>query len=175
MLLVWVWIPSILLKIENNKKIIFELLFTPKILFICLFTLFISHEQCNRCWLKEKKRGGKNAFAWKCKRNPNTLLMYLLSSIEKKLWKNEKGYKKISYFFHFHINFFKNNWLIDALKAFIYIYIYELFYYSIFLDLLYSLSTRNNRQCCWWSTCLSRSLICLLFVLCCWVPACSHQ
>ena len=51
--LVWVWIPLILLKTKNNKKIIFRLLFTPKTLFIYLFALFMSHEQCNRHWLKK--------------------------------------------------------------------------------------------------------------------------
>ena len=43
----------ILLKIEienNKKKIIFGLLFTLKILFICLNALFMSHEQCKRRW-----------------------------------------------------------------------------------------------------------------------------
>ena len=44
---------------ENNKKIIFGLLFTPKTLFICLFVLFMSHEQCNRLWLKNKNKNKK--------------------------------------------------------------------------------------------------------------------
>ena len=43
-----VWIPLILLKTENNKKIIFELLFTQKTMFIWLFVLFMSHEKYNR-------------------------------------------------------------------------------------------------------------------------------
>ena len=43
----YVWISFILLKIENNKKIISRLLFTPKILFICIFR-----------WFKKKKKWG---------------------------------------------------------------------------------------------------------------------
>ena len=58
---IWcVWILLILLKIENNKKIFSELLFTPKTLFICLFDLFMSHKQCNRRWLKKKKPKTQN-------------------------------------------------------------------------------------------------------------------
>ena len=45
-----VWIPLILLKIENNKKIIKKLLFTRGLLFICLLALFMSHEQCKKRW-----------------------------------------------------------------------------------------------------------------------------
>ena len=41
-----VWIPLILLKTENNKKIISGYCSHQKTLFICLDTLFISHEQC---------------------------------------------------------------------------------------------------------------------------------
>ena len=51
-----VWISLILLKTENNKKIISELLFTQKILFICLFALFMSHEQYKRCWSFKKRK-----------------------------------------------------------------------------------------------------------------------
>ena len=62
-----VWISLILLKTKNNKKIISKLLFTQKILFICLFALFMSHEQYKRCWSfkkrkkkREKKRSQKH-------------------------------------------------------------------------------------------------------------------
>ena len=56
-----IWILLILLKIKNwkKKKKISGLLFTPKTLFICLFALFMSHEQCNRLWLKKKKKKEK--------------------------------------------------------------------------------------------------------------------
>ena len=48
----WDWILLILLKTENWKlKTIKKLLFTKG--------LFISDEQCNRCWLKKKKKGLK--------------------------------------------------------------------------------------------------------------------
>ena len=42
------------LKIKNNKKIIKKLLFTLKVLCICLNALFIFHEQCKRHWFKKK-------------------------------------------------------------------------------------------------------------------------
>ena len=35
--------------IKINKKIIFKLLFTSQILYICLNTLFMSYEQCKKC------------------------------------------------------------------------------------------------------------------------------
>ena len=50
-----VWISLILLKTENNKKNNFRSLFTQKILFICLFELFTSHEQYKRYWFLKKK------------------------------------------------------------------------------------------------------------------------
>ena len=51
-----IWIPFILLKTENNTKIIKKLLFELWLLFICLIALFMSHEQCNRRWVKKKKK-----------------------------------------------------------------------------------------------------------------------
>ena len=52
----WVLISFILLKTENNKKIIFSYYLLKKSLFICIFALFISHEQCKRRWSKKKKK-----------------------------------------------------------------------------------------------------------------------
>ena len=49
------------LKIENNKKIIKKLLFTKG--------LFISDEQCNRRWLKKKKKRLETRFDAKHGRN----------------------------------------------------------------------------------------------------------
>ena len=49
--------PLILLKIKNNKKIIYSYYSPKKILFIGMFALFMSHEQCKRRWsLKKKKK-----------------------------------------------------------------------------------------------------------------------
>ena len=50
-----VWILFILLKIENNKKIIKKLLFTYLALFISLKSLFMDNEQCQTHVQGEKK------------------------------------------------------------------------------------------------------------------------
>ena len=51
-------------KQKTIKKIIKKLLFMCKLLFICLDELFMSHEQCIRCWSVKIKKG------WNAKR-PN--------------------------------------------------------------------------------------------------------
>ena len=43
---------------KNDKKIFSNYCLLMKFLFICLIALFMSHEQCNRCWFK-KKRGAE--------------------------------------------------------------------------------------------------------------------
>ena len=54
-----VWILLILLKTENNKKKKTKLLFMLKVLCIYLNALFMSHEQCKRCWFKKEKKKKK--------------------------------------------------------------------------------------------------------------------
>ena len=58
--LVCVWIPLILLKIENNKKIYFDYCSLMNLLFIGLIALFMSHEQCTKRWSQKKKKKAKN-------------------------------------------------------------------------------------------------------------------
>ena len=58
---IWcIWIPLILLKTENNKKIFSGYYSLMKLLCICLITLF-GHEQCKRRWIKKKKKKRANA------------------------------------------------------------------------------------------------------------------
>ena len=54
-----VWIPLILLKIENNKKLFFGYYSLMKSLCICLIALLMSHEQCKRRWIKKKKNDAR--------------------------------------------------------------------------------------------------------------------
>ena len=55
---VCVWISLILLKIKNNKKLFSNYCLLLKLLFICLFILFMFHEQDKRAlsWKKKKKK-----------------------------------------------------------------------------------------------------------------------
>ena len=52
----------------------------------------MSHKECNRRWFKKKKKKkGKNASAWKCRRDPNTLLLnYAIDTHTHKI-KNKKN------------------------------------------------------------------------------------
>ena len=74
--LVCVWIPLILLKIENNKKKYFDYCSLMNLLFIGLIALFMSHEQCNQMHLQRNsyyffflsywiKHASKIYFKWK--------------------------------------------------------------------------------------------------------------
>ena len=62
----WVYISFILLKTENNKKIISNYYSLMKLLFICLFALFMS-------WTlkKIKNKKAKNADVMNAGANPN--------------------------------------------------------------------------------------------------------
>ena len=44
---------------KNNKKIIFGYCSLIKLLFICMFALFMSHEQWKRHWTYKKKKNQK--------------------------------------------------------------------------------------------------------------------
>ena len=107
------------LKIENNKKIIFGILFTPETLFICLFALFMGHEQCNRCWSKKKK----NASMWKRKRNPNTLKVCLLDLITPNL--------RFAWFFY-SLNYYSFNVSISSIEKVYYYYIRDSKFISLY-------------------------------------------
>ena len=118
------------LKIENNKKIIFELLFTPKTLFICLFAQFMSHKQCNRRFLERKE---KNAFVWKCRRNPNTLKVCLLDLITPNL--------RFAWFFY-SLNYYSFNVSISSIEKIYYYYIRDSKFISLYAD--YKLISQLN-------------------------------
>ena len=63
--LVCVWVPLILLKIENNKNLLFMLKSTVHI-------PFMSHEPCKRHWTKKKEKNQPNANVESVKRASQT-------------------------------------------------------------------------------------------------------
>ena len=96
---VCVQIPLILLKTENNKKSFSVYCSLLKLLFTCLFVLFISHEQCNRRWFKKKKNkmpetpGAQN----------KQICLYMAQQI--KMIKTKYASMDICLFFVFELNF----------------------------------------------------------------------
>ena len=70
---------------ENNKKLFFGYHLLLKLLFICLFALFMSHEQYKRCQLKKKKKNVKlGRKKCGCADQTNTMQQFLFSGKIKK-------------------------------------------------------------------------------------------
>ena len=92
----YVWIPLILLKTINKKNSV--TVHYCLALFICLFTIFMSHVQCKRHWAKEKKKSKHS----RCKRQSKQTCLPKYQLSQSLLY--------LRYTIFFSINFFYIIW-----------------------------------------------------------------